>query len=80
MAILCKCYLHKSGGKRRCCRTKIRNTLILGHKIRPAAASLFSFLNQITNNQNRFMQKEKRKIQITDAKVRGFLADSKKLA
>ena len=26
------------------------------------------------------MQKEKRKIQITDAKVRGFLADSKKLA
>ena len=26
------------------------------------------------------MQKEKRKIQITDAKVRGFWADSKKLA
>ena len=26
------------------------------------------------------MQKEKRKIQITDAKVRGFWADSKKMA
>ena len=53
----------------------------IGVEIAKGLASLRTpYATLLTNNQNRFMQKEKRKIQITAAKVRGFLADSKKLA
>ena len=45
----------------------------------PYAKSLLT-INQITNNLKQICKMNKRMIQITDAKVRGFWADSKKMA
>ena len=45
----------------------------------PFAKSLLT-INQITNNLKQICKMNKRMIQMTDAKVRGFWADSKKLA